>query len=150
MRTNIARVITCLVIVLAGLAGFPGCASKDNPATTGTGDGSYSLTPGVVNVVVAGYINHGPMQPSVNAIKEVLAKYGDKVLASWIDKDTAEGNAFLTAHRLTAHLNVIINGSSSYEVNGKQISFTWFEGDNWTKGDLDAVISGLASKLPPS
>ena len=40
---------------------------------------STPANPNAVKVVVAGYMNHGPLQPTVQAIKDVLAKYGDKV-----------------------------------------------------------------------
>jgi hypothetical protein len=93
------------------------------------------------NIVVAGCISHGPMQPTVNAIKEVTSKYGDRVNVEWIDSDTPEGRKYFDDHKLSAHLNVIIDGKSTYNVNGKDVTFQWFEGKQWTKGDLDAAIS---------
>ena len=53
-------------------------------------NGAYAA--GKVDVVVVGDINHGPMQPTINAIKEVTAKYGDQVNVTWVDLDTAEGS----------------------------------------------------------
>jgi hypothetical protein len=38
---------------------------------------------------------------------------------------------------------VIINGRYRYKVNGRDVTFQWFEGTQWTKEDLDAVISDL-------
>jgi len=96
-----------------------------------------------VDVVVAGYINHGPMQPTVSAIKEVLAKYGDKVSVTWIDLATSQGQAYFSAHGLSAHMNILINGKYSYRINGKDVTFQWFEGQQWTKADLDAVLASL-------
>ena len=100
----------------------------------------------VIDVVVAGYINHGPLQPTVQAIKDVLAKYGDKVKVTWIDLNTTQGADYFKVHGLTAHMNVIINGSSRYQVNGKAVDFQWFEGQQWTRQDLDTVLAGLVSK----
>jgi ABC-type sugar transport system substrate-binding protein len=137
---KIKTFLFAVCLVIASVAGLSACSQKADNAV-------YTLKPGVVNVVVAGYINHGPMQATVDAVKEVVEKYGDKVQVTWIDKDTAEGSAFLDLHRLTAHMNIIIDGSTSHEVTGKTIYFTWFEGDNWTKNDLDFVISGLVAKL---
>lgn len=99
-----------------------------------------------VSVVVAGYINHGPMQPTVSAIKEVLAKYDDKVAVTWIDLATTEGQSYFQEHELTAHMNVLINGSSRYQVDGKTVDFEWFEGQQWTETDLDAVLANLVGK----
>jgi hypothetical protein len=99
-----------------------------------------------VSVVIAGYINHGPMQPTVRAIKEVLSKYGDKVSVTWIDLATTQGQSYFKEHGLTAHMNVIINGTSRYQVDGKIVDFQWFEGQQWTKIDLDAALANLINK----
>jgi hypothetical protein len=99
-----------------------------------------------VDVVVAGYITHGPLQPTVQAIKDVLSKYGDKVKVTWVDSSTQQGQDYFKAHGLTAHMNVIINGTSKYQVGGKTVDFLWFEGQQWTRHDLDTVLSGLVNK----
>ena len=99
-----------------------------------------------VSVVVAGYINHGPLQPTVRAIKEVLSKYDDKIAVTWIDLATTEGQSYFQDHGLTAHMNVIINGTSRYQVEGKTVDFEWFEGQQWTAKDLDAVLENLVGK----
>jgi hypothetical protein len=101
-----------------------------------------------VNVVVAGDINHGPMQPTINAIKEVTAKYGDRVNVTWIDLGTAEGAEYFKEHGLSAHLNVLINGHYQFLVDGRKVTFQWFEGVQWKKSDLDAVIAGLLNNSP--
>lgn len=95
-----------------------------------------------VDVVVVGMISHGPMQPTVNAIKEVTSKYPD-VNVKWYDLQTSEGESYAQEHGLTAHLNVLINGKYQYDMNGKTVTFQWFEGQQWTKEDLDDVISGI-------
>jgi hypothetical protein len=102
--------------------------------------------PNAVKVVVAGYMSHGPLTPTVQAIKDVLAKYGDKVAVTWVDLGTKEGAAYFKQNGLTAHMNVIINGKYTYEVNGKTVTFQWFEGQQWNKADLDAVLASLVSK----
>jgi hypothetical protein len=96
-----------------------------------------------VSVVIAGYINHGPMQPTVRAIKEVLSKYDGNVDVTWVDLATSQGQSYFQEHGLTAHMNVIINGKSEYEVNGKTVDFEWFEGQQWTEEELDTVLAGL-------
>jgi hypothetical protein len=86
------------------------------------------------------------MQPTVRAIKEVLSKYDDKVAVTWIDLATTEGQSYFQEHGLTAHMNVIINGTSRYQVNGKTVDFEWFEGQQWTETDLDAILASLVNK----
>jgi hypothetical protein len=98
---------------------------------------------GKVDVVVVGYLTHGPMQPSITAIKEVTSKYGDQISVTWMDLDTAEGKQYSDEHGLSAHLNILINGHYQFLVNGRKVTFQWFEGTEWTRNDLDTVLSAL-------
>jgi hypothetical protein len=129
----------------------PGSAATQSTAsisdnTSVTQRDSAAVTSSVVDVVVAGYINHGPLQPTVMAIKDVLSKYGDRVKVTWVDSSTTQGQDYFKAHGLTAHMNVIINGTSRYQVSGKTVDFLWFGGQQWTRKDLDAVLAGLINK----
>ena len=152
--------ICALLGLLAGLLGCSVSASTPvtsaptmpapsvaQPAssTTKTADSPKSA-PNIISVVVVGTITHGPMQPTIKSIKEVLAKYGDKVNATWIDMSTKDGDKYAKDHNLAAHLNILINNTYKYNVNGKDIEFQWFEGQLWTKQDLDAVLSNLLNK----
>jgi hypothetical protein len=103
--------------------------------------GAVATSTDEVKIDVAGYINHGPMQPTIKAIKEVISNYDDKVSVNWIDLETEDGQNYFKDHDLSAHLNIIINGKYKYMLGGKEVTFQWFEGQNWTKEDLDAVIS---------
>jgi hypothetical protein len=123
--SNLVRVLT-LVIFLVGFCVSTGCSSNSP-----------------VDVVVAGYTYHSAMQPTVSAVKEVLAKYGDKVKTTWINLDTSQGGKYFQDHKLTAHMNIIINGKSTYKISGKDVTFQWFEGQQWTKQDLDTILSNL-------
>lgn len=107
---------------------------------------TVSATSGV-NIVVLGVISHGPMQPTVNAIKEVTSKYPD-VNVRWLDLESAEGEKYSQEYGLTAHMNVLIDGKYQYSVDGKEVIFQWFEGQQWTKEDLDAVISSKLNNSP--
>lgn len=125
-------------------AAQPNASISDN--TTSGQPASAAVATNAVDVVVAGYINHGPLQPTVQAIKDVLSKYGDRVKVTWIDSSTQQGQDYFKAHGLTAHMNVIINGTSRYQVSGKNVDFLWFEGQQWTKKDLDTVLASLINK----
>ena len=119
------------------------------PVTDNASAGKPAPVPAVSNaidVVVAGYITHGPLQPTVTAIKDVLSKYGDRVKVTWVDLNTQQGQDYFKAHGLTAHMNVIINGTSRYKVDGKTVDFLWFEGQQWSRKDLDSVLSTLVTK----
>ena len=98
---------------------------------------------GVVSVVMAGYINHGPLQSTVMAVKDVVKKYGNKVKLTVVDLSTTAGQNYFKANDLTAHMNIIINGRYEYNINGNDVVFQWFEGTIWTKEDLDAVLMSL-------
>ena len=102
-----------------------------------------AFSSGKVDVVVAGDISHGPMQPTIRAIKDVTSKYGQQITVTWVDLDTAEGKKYFDEHGLSAHLNILINGKYQYLLDGRKVTFQWFEGTQWSKNDLDAVLSGL-------
>jgi len=107
--------------------------------------GAFAASTDKVNIDVAGMINHGPMQPTIEAIKEVTSKFGDKVTVNWIDTTTEDGQKYLQDHGLSAHLNILINGNYRFNLDGKEVTFQWFEGQYWTKEDLDAVINDVLS-----
>lgn len=105
--------------------------------------GAFAASTDKVNIDVAGMINHGPMQPTVKAIKEVTSKFGDKMTVNWIDTTTEDGQKYLQDHGLSAHLNILINENYRFNLDGKDVTFLWMEGGTWTKDDLDAVISDM-------
>ena len=58
---------------------------------------------------------------------------------------TADGQKYMAEHGLDAHLNIVIDGRYQYAIDNRTVTFQWFEGQQWTKDDLDAVISDLLS-----
>lgn len=102
------------------------------------------------------FMNHGPMQPVIRQIKEVLAKYPDAVQAAWHDVDTSDGLDFMKRMDIKGHipLMIFINGSSSLEVDGKKISFAGFPSGAgpymfqgaWGMKDLDSALLSKAGK----
>ena len=161
-RHTILATVFLLLLLTVGSLSLTGCSTPasintgrdlvptgEQPSSTPkteTNTSPSASTSNAITVVVAGYINHGPLQPTVEAIKEVLAKYGDKVNVTWVDLATAQGQDYFKEHGLTAHMNVIINGKYEYQVNGKDVTFQWFEGQQWTKQDLDAVLGNLLNQ----
>ncbi len=102
---------------------------------------SVLATGETVEVVVLGVVTHGPMQPTVRAIEEVTAKYGSQINTRWIDFESDEGERYAQDHGLTAHMTILINEKYEYNLDGKEVVFQWFEGQQWTKEDLDIIIS---------
>jgi hypothetical protein len=95
----------------------------------------------VVNVVEVGMLSHGPMQPTVRSVDEVVGKYNNQVNLTKIDITTVEGGQYAKDHGITAHFDLFIDGKDHYVINGKDVTFQWFEGDGWTKQDLDNAIA---------
>jgi len=102
---------------------------------------SVLATGETVEVVVLGVVTHGPMQPTVRAIEEVTAKYDSQITVRWLDFESDEGAKYAQDKGLTAHMTILINEKYEYNINGKEVVFQWFEGGQWTKEDLDSVIS---------
>jgi len=102
---------------------------------------SVLATGETVEVVVLGVVTHGPMQPTVRAIEEVTAKYDSQIIVRWLDFESEEGEKYAQDHGLTAHMTIVINEKYEYNIDGKEVVFQWFEGGQWTKEDLDKVIS---------
>ena len=94
----------------------------------------------VVDILVIGYVEHGPLQPSVRTVKEIAEKYGDQVKLTIMNSLTKEGEKTMKKYKLDAHFNILINGKYKYEINGKEVVFQWFVEQGWTGNDLDTVI----------
>jgi hypothetical protein len=114
--------------------------------------------PGVATVDIL-YLNHSPLRPTLTAVDEVLASYGDRVEVNRYDVDTPEGETFAKAHKLTGHtpLAIFINGSMDLTVDGRQVKFFSFPkgqgtfmapAGSWTVEDLDAALAQATGGKP--
>ena len=127
-------------IALAGAA----CAGSPSPAA------------GVVTVDIL-FLNHPPVRDVLTQVDSVLATYGDKVGITRYDFDTPEGAAFAKKKGLTGHvpLAIFLNGSQTFDVNGRKVTFASFpQGAGtgmvpdgaWAVADLDAVLQSIVKK----
>ena len=102
------------------------------------------------------YMNHGPLQDSLEEIKKVFTQYKDKVSVSWYDYDTKEGEAFMGKKKITQHIPLVIwmDDQVKFKVDGKDIIFAgfptgsgpaFFQG-KWTNADLQKVLDQLTGK----
>jgi hypothetical protein len=101
------------------------------------------------------YMNHGPLQSSLEQIKQVFSKYGNKIDVSWYDFETKEGEQFMAKKGITQHVPLVIwmDGKSALPVNGKEIKFVgfptgsgpvFFQG-KWTMEDLRQALNQITN-----
>ena len=102
------------------------------------------------------YMNHGPLQPSLQQIKDIFSRYGDKITVSWYDFESKEGEQFMAKKGVNQHvpLTIWLDGKSSLPVNGKEIKFVgfptgsgpaFFQG-KWTMEDLRNALDQITNK----
>ncbi len=102
------------------------------------------------------YMNHGPLLPSIDQIKQVFSKYENKISVSWYDFETKEGEQFMAKKGITQHVPLIIwlDGKSAVPVDGKEIKFVGFPTGagpaafqgKWTINDLRVALDQVTSK----
>jgi hypothetical protein len=102
------------------------------------------------------YMNHGPLQPSLQQIKSIFSNYGRKVAVSWYDFESKEGEQFMAKKGITQHVPLVIwlDGKFAHPVNGKEIKFVgfptgsgpaFFQG-KWTMEDLRQALNQITNK----
>jgi hypothetical protein len=102
------------------------------------------------------YMNHGPLQDSLEQIKNVFSKYKEKVTVSWYDFDSKEGERFMAQKKITQHIPLLIwmDDQVKFKVDGKDIVFAgfptgsgpaFFQG-KWTMADLQKTLEQLTGK----
>ena len=102
------------------------------------------------------YMNHGPLLESLQQIKNVFSRYGNKITISWYDFDSKEGEQFMAKKGITQHLPLVIwlDGKFAFPVNGKEIKFVGFPTGSgpasfqgkWTMEDLRSALDQITSK----
>jgi hypothetical protein len=101
------------------------------------------------------YMNHGPLQSSLDQIKQVFSKYANKIEVSWYDFETKEGEQFMAKKGVTQHVPLVIwlDGKFAIPVNGKEIKFVGFPTGSgpaafqgkWTMDDLRNALNQKAN-----
>jgi hypothetical protein len=102
------------------------------------------------------YMNHGPLQSSIEQMKAIFSKYGNKISVSWYDFESKEGEQFMVKKGVTQHVPLIIwlDGKSSIPVNDKEIKFVGFPTGSgpaafqgkWTMEDLRQALNQITNK----
>jgi uncharacterized protein YlbG (UPF0298 family) len=102
------------------------------------------------------YMNHGPLQDSLEQIKKVFSKYVNKINVSWYDFESKEGEQFMAKKGINQHVPLVIwmDGKFAIPVNGKEIKFfgfptgsgpAFFQG-KWTMEDLRVALDQITNK----
>jgi len=102
------------------------------------------------------YMNHGPLEETVDQIKGVLSKYGEKVAVSWYDFESKEGEQFMAKKGVKQHIPLVIwiDDSPVVNVGVKKVQFVgfptgsgpaFFQG-KWTVDDLKAALDQATAK----
>jgi len=102
------------------------------------------------------YMNHGPLQPSLEKIKNIFSQYRGKITVSWYDFETKEGEQFMAKKGINQHIPLVIwlDGNNAIPVNGKEIKFVgfptgsgpaFFQG-KWTMEDLRGALDQITGK----
>ena len=102
------------------------------------------------------YMNHGPLQDSIEGIKKVFSQYKGKVAVSWYDFESKEGEEFMARKKITQHIPLAIwmEDQVKFKVDGKDLVFAgfptgsgpaFFQG-KWTMADLQKVLDQLTGK----
>ena len=102
------------------------------------------------------YMNHGPLQSSLQQIKNIFSQYDGKVAVSWYDYESKEGEQFMAKKGITQHIPLVIwlDGKFALPVNGKEVKFVgfptgsgpaFFQG-KWTMEDLRIVLDQITGK----
>ena len=119
---------------------------------------SISLTALAANPVKVEvlFLNHGPLQPTIAQMKQIFAKYGNKISVSWYDEETAGGEQLKAKKGIRQHVPLVIwfDGNYSLPVNGNEIRFVgfptgsgpaFFQG-KWTMDDLSSALEQITHK----
>ena len=103
------------------------------------------------------YMNHGPLMDTLQKVRDLLAGHGGKIVVSWYDFESSEGERFMAEKGITRHIPLIIwiDGSPSVKLRNKEIMFTgfpsgsgpaFFQG-NWSMENLrEALLQATGRK----
>jgi hypothetical protein len=139
MKTIIAAIFCSLVILPAFPAGFSvSCLAAD---------------PLHIDVL---YMNHGPLQPTLEQMRTAFNRFGEKIQVAWHDFESEEGAAFMAQKGIKAHvpLQIWLDGKDTLTLDGKEVRFFGFPTGagpgifqgQWSLNDLDKAIEVLATK----
>jgi hypothetical protein len=102
------------------------------------------------------YMNHGPLQATLQDLKTLFAHYGKKITVVWHDVDTQDGEQFMAQKGIRGHIPLVVwmDDKVKFQVDGKEIIFAgfptgsgpqFFQG-KWKIEDLKKTLNQLTNK----
>ena len=102
------------------------------------------------------YMEHGPLLDTIDKLKGVFSKYGDKLTVSWYEFESREGEQFMARKGIKQHVPLVIwiDDSPVVTVGAKKVQFVgfptgsgpaFFQG-KWTVDDLRAALDQATVK----
>ena len=114
---------------------------------------THATSPATIEIL---YMSHGPLMGTINQLKNVFSSYGDKVIVSWYDFDTKEGEKFMAKKGIKQHVPLIIwiDGKPKWTVGVREITFAGFPTGSgpasfqgkWTMDDLKMALNQATEK----
>jgi hypothetical protein len=102
------------------------------------------------------YMNHGPLQATIKAIRALCGEYGKALTVAWYDSDSPDGEKFMAKKGVHQHVPLVIwiAGKPVLKINGKEVQFVGFPTGSgppsfqggWTMGDLRAALDLATGK----
>ena len=102
------------------------------------------------------YMNHGPLQPTIKAIRGLCDGHGKAITISWYDFESPEGEKFMAKMGIKQHIPLVvwIAGKTTVKVSGKEVQFVGFPTGagppsfqgKWTMDDLRGALDQAAGK----
>jgi hypothetical protein len=101
------------------------------------------------------YLNHGPLQPTLEQMRAAFSSFGDKIKVNWHDFESEEGAVFKAQKGIKTHvpLQIWLNGKDTLAIGGKEVRFLgfptgagpgFFQGQ-WSLHDLRQAIEALTT-----
>jgi hypothetical protein len=101
------------------------------------------------------YLNHGPLQPTLEQMRVTFSSFGDKIKVNWHDFESEEGAVFKAQKGIKTHvpLQIWLNGKDTLAIRGKAVRFFgfptgagpgFFQGQ-WSLDDLHQAIEALTT-----
>jgi len=101
------------------------------------------------------YLNHGPLQPTLEQMRATFNSFGDKIKVNWHDFESEEGAVFKTQKGIKTHvpLQIWLNGKDTLAFGGKEVRFFGFPTGagpgifqgQWSLEDLGQAIEALTT-----
>ena len=99
------------------------------------------------------YMNHGPLQPTLEQMRATFSRFGGKIQVGWHDFESRDGEAFKAEMGIKTHvpLQIWFDGKDTVTLGGKAVHFSgfpsgagpgFFQGQ-WRLEDLETAIATL-------